>query len=318
MQLFTATLSQTAVLLLFIIIGYVLSKWHFVPDNAHTTLSKLENNCLVPALVMGTFIEQFTVDKLTVARDLLLSSLGLTVLGIVISLVLVRFISKDRYERNIYAYGLCFSNFGFMGNAVVGALFPDIFLEYLIFTLPLWTLIYLYGVPNLLIGSASGEKQTILQRLKNFLNPMCISMVIGMVIGISGLPVPAFIQTTISSAGSCMSPVAMLLTGMTIAQFDLKNMLKIKGVYISTVLRLVVYPLIFLGITILLPKSFASSTFATCAICALSMPSGLTAIIVPAAYGKDTRIASGMALVSHVLSCITIPVIFLLFQYISA
>ena len=86
MAIFTATLSQTAVLLLFIIIGYILAKWKFVPENAHTTLSKLENNCLVPALVMGTFIEQFTVDKLTVARDLLLSSLGLTVLGIVISL----------------------------------------------------------------------------------------------------------------------------------------------------------------------------------------------------------------------------------------
>ena len=316
MAIFTATLSQTAVLLVFIIIGYILSKWNFVPENAHTTLSKLENNCLVPALVMGTFIEQFTVDKITVARDLLLSSLGLTVLGIVVSVLLVRLFSKDRYERNIYAYGLCFSNFGFMGNAVVGALFPDIFLEYLIFTLPLWTLIYLYGVPNLLIGSASGEKATLSQRLKNFMNPMCISMVVGMVIGISGIPIPGFIQSAISSAGSCMSPVAMLLTGMTIAQFDLKNMLKIKGVYLSTFFRLVVYPLVFLGITMLLPKDFANSTFAICAICSLSMPTGLTSIIVPGAYGKDTRIASGMALVSHVLSCITIPVIFMLFQMI--
>ena len=314
MAIFSATLSQTAVLLLFIVIGYVLSKFRFVPENAHTTLSKLENNCLVPALVMGTFIEQFTVDKITIARDLLLSSLGLTIFGIVVSVLVVRLFSKDRYERNIYAYGLCFSNFGFMGNAVVKALFPEIFLEYLIFTLPLWTLIYLYGVPNLLIGSATGEKQTITQRLKNFLNPMCISMVVGMVIGITGIPVPQFIQSTISSAGDCMSPVAMLLTGMTIAQFDLRNMLKIKGVYISTIIRLVVYPLVFLGITMALPESFAASTFAICAICSLSMPTGLTSIIVPAAYGKDTRIASGMALVSHVLSCITIPIIFMLFQ----
>ena len=314
MDIFSATLSQTAVLLLFIVIGYILSKFRFVPENAHTTLSKLENNCLVPALVMGTFIEQFTVDKITVARDLLLSSLGLTILGIVVSVLVVRLFSKNGYERNIYAYGLCFSNFGFMGNAVVKALFPEIFLEYLIFTLPLWTLIYLYGVPNLLIGSASGEKQTIAQRLKNFVNPMCISMVVGMIIGITGLPIPRFIQSTISSAGDCMSPVAMILTGMTVAQFDLKNILKIKGVYISTFIRLVVYPMIFIGITMLLPRSFASSTFAVCAICSLSMPTGLTSIIVPSAYGKDTSIASGMALVSHILSCLTIPVIFMLYQ----
>ena len=312
MDLFTATLSQTAVLLLFIVAGYILSKWNFVPQNAHTVLSKLENNCLVPALVMGTFISQFKVETISIAWKLLLGSLALTVVFIVISLVCVRLFSKDGYERNIYAYGLCFSNFGFMGNAVVGALFPDIFLEYLIFTLPLWTLIYLFGVPTLLIGSA-GEKPTIAQRFKNFLNPMCISMVIGMVIGILNIPIPGFIQSAIDSAGSCMSPVAMLLTGMTVAQFDLGKILKIKQIYIATAIRLLVYPLAFLGFLLLFPMP---QTFATCAVCSLAMPAGLTAIIVPSAYGKDTRIASGMALVSHVLSCITIPVIFMLYQMI--
>ena len=314
MTLFSATLNQTAILLFFIVAGYILSKWKFVPDNAQATLSKLENNLLVPALVMGTFISKFTVETISVAWKLLLGSLALAIVAIVISLLCVRLFSKDGYERNIYAYGLCFSNFGFMGNAVVGALFPDIFLEYLIFTLPLWTLIYLFGVPTLLIGSAT-EKLTLAQRLKNFVNPMCISMILGMVIGLVNIPIPGFIQSAINSAGNCMSPVAMLLTGMSIAQFDLKKILTLKGVYVSAVLRLVVYPLAFLGIIALVP---IPHTFAICALSSLAMPTGLTSIIVPAAYGKDTRIASGMALVSHVLSCITIPVIFMLFQGMTA
>ena len=53
-------------------------------------------------------------------------------------------------------------------------------------------------------------------------------------------------------------------------------------------------------------------TLAICALCSLVMPLGLNTIVIPSAYGKDTKIASGMALVSHVLSCITIPLIFLL------
>jgi len=32
--------------------------------------------------------------------------------------------------------------------------------------------------------------------------------------------------------------------------------------------------------------------------------------------GKDTKVASGMALVSHILSCLTIPAILMLFQYV--
>ncbi|MBE6917612.1 MAG: hypothetical protein E7470_06930 [Ruminococcaceae bacterium] len=311
MAVFTATLSQTAFLFSFIVIGYILSRWKFVPDNAQVVLSKLENCVFIPALVLNTFISNFTAQKIGTASELLLTSLLLAFIAIGLSLVCVRFCSKDPYERKIFTYGLCFSNFGFMGNAVVSALFPEIFMEYLIFTLPLWTLIYLWGVPTLLIGDAG--KQTLKQRLKNFVNPMLICTLLGMVIGLLNLPIPSFLGATISAAGDCMSPVAMLLTGMTIAQFNLKEVLRGKGVYLVTVLRLLVFPLLFLGAMLLIPMG---KTFATCALCSLAMPLGLNTIIVPSALGKDTKVASGMALVSHVLACVTIPLIFALFQQI--
>jgi len=41
--------------------------------------------------------------------------------------------------------------------------------------------------------------------------------------------VPGFAVSTASSLGSCMSPIAMLSTGMSVAQIDLKATLKIKG-----------------------------------------------------------------------------------------
>ena len=310
MTVFIATLEQTAFLFLFILMGYFLARGKLVPDNSQAVLSKLENYIFIPALVLGTFINNFTPDKITVAWELLLSSLALAVLAIGLSLLCVRFCSRDPYERSIYTYGLCFSNFGFMGNAVVSALFPDIFLEYLIFTLPLWSLIYLWGVPVLLLGD-SGQKPTFSQRLKNFVNPMFVCTILGMVIGILGIPIPKFFGSAVSTAGSCMSPVAMLLTGMTIARFNLGEVLKIKGVYLVTALRLVVFPLLFLGAMFLVPMP---ETFATCALCSLAMPLGLNTIIIPNALGRDTKVASGMALVSHVLSCLTIPVVFMLFQ----
>jgi len=262
--------------------------------------------------VLSTFIGNFTPEKLTVAAELLLGSLGLGLIAIVLSLLCVRFCSRDPYERSIYTYGLCFSNFGFMGNAVVSALFPDIFMEYLIFTLPLWSLIYLWGVPVLLLGD-SGSKPTLAQRLKNFVNPMFVCTLLGMLIGILGIPVPEFIGSAVSAAGSCMSPIAMLLTGMTIARFDLKAVLGIKSVYLVTALRLLVYPLVFIGVMLLVPME---PVFATCALCSLAMPLGLNTIIIPSALGKDTKVASGMALVSHVLSCVTIPAVLMLFEHL--
>ena len=312
MQVFTATLNQTAFLFSFIVLGYILSRWKFVPANSSAVLSKLENYVFIPALVLGTFMENFTVQQLRSASGLLIGSLIINAVAIILAHVCAHFVTKDKYVQNISVYGLCFANFGYMGNAVVSAMFPDLFMEYLIFTLPLWILIYLWAVPVLLIGSESG-KQTVAQRLKNFANPMFIATLLGMLIGLINIPIPGFIRSAVNTAGSCMSPVAMLLTGMTIAQFNLKEILQIKSVYIVTALRLLVFPLLLLGAMLLISMEKA---MATCAICALSMPMGLNTIVIPSALGKDTKVASGMALVSHVLSCVTIPLIFMLFECI--
>ena len=140
---------------------------------------------------------------------------------------------------------------------------------------------------------------------------MFVCTILGMVIGLTNIPIPGFIDSAVSAAGSCMSPVAMLLTGMTIARFDLRQVLSIKSVYVVTVLRLLVYPLVFIAVAMLIPLP---RTFAICAVCALAMPLGMNTIIVPGALGKDTRVASGMALVSHILCCLTIPLIFMIFD----
>lgn len=312
MTVFTATLNQTAFLFLFILAGYILSRWKFVPGNAQAVLSKLENTIFIPALVLGTFIGNFTAEKISAAWELLVGSLFLAVISIGLSLLCVRFCSKDKYEQNIYTYGLCFSNFAFMGNTVVSALFPDIFLEYLIFTLPLWTLIYLWGVPVLLLGD-SASKPTFKQRIKNFANPMFICTLLGMLIGLLRIPVPQFASSAVSAAGNCMSPIAMLLTGMTVAQFNLREILRIKSVYLVTALRLLIFPMLFLAAMTVIPLP---ETFAVCALCSLSMPLGLNTIIIPGALGKDTKVASGMALVSHISSCVTIPIVLTLFEFL--
>lgn len=312
MAVFTATLSQTAFLFLFIVAGYILAKGKFVPDNAHITLSKLESTLLIPALMLGIFMEKFTAQTITQVWKLLLGNLALTLIFIGLSIVCGRLCSKDKYTRNIYTYGLSFSNFGYVGNAVVSALFPEIFLEYSIFTLPIWTMIYLWGIPVLLMDDGTA-KQTLSQRAKRFINPMLICTLLGMLLGLLNAPIPAFIRTAVTTAGNCMSPVAMLLTGITIAHYDLLKILKIKSVYIVTFLRLIIFPLLFLAVMRLIPMS---QTFAVCAVTALSMPLGLSTIIIPSGMGKDTRVAAGMALVSHILGCITIPIIFMLFNYL--
>ncbi len=309
MSVFLSTLNQMAFLVLLIVIGYILSRAKLVPEGAAGLLSKLENYVFIPALVLGTFMENFTLNRFGVAGQYLLCGGVVIAVTIPIAIVLARLCSKDGFIRNIYTYGLSFSNFGFMGNAVVAALFPDIFMEYLIFVLPFWVCIYVWGVPYLLMPRA--EKSGGLSGLKNLINPMFIAMLVGMAVGLANLPVPAFLSSAVGSLGNCMSPIAMLLTGMTIARINLKSALTNLSIYAVSALRLVVIPVAAIVALRFLPISYG---LALCTVCSLAMPLGLNTIVVPNAYGRDTTVAAGMALISHLLSCLSIPLVFMLFD----
>ena len=303
-----------AVLALFILIGFVVAKLKVVNSDASGVLSKLENNIFIPALVMGTFITNFTVEKVSTAWKILLFSFVVELLVIPLAILSSKLATKNEYIRKIYTYGLSFSNFGFMGIPIVSALFPEYEMYYIIFTLPLWTLIYVWGVPNLLMDT--GEKRGIAGKLKALLNPMFVSLIIGALIGIVGIELPGFITSVITTCGSCMSPLAMIITGITFANISIKKVLTDKSIYFVSLLRLIVIPCLFAGIFVLLQKLLSFNVeeyYFVCMLCSLAMPLGLNTVVVPAAYGKDTSVAAGMALISHVLSVITIPIILTIF-----
>ena len=310
MKLFLSTLNQMGFLLALMVAGFALVKIKAVPDNCNQVLSKLENNLLIPALVMGTFMTQLTPEKLQMSGQYFLVGLLVVCLCIPVAILLARCFSKNDYLRKIYTYGLAFSNFGFMGNAVVLALFEDVFVNYLIFVLPFWVAIYIWGVPFLLMP-ATEKKKELWQWVKPFVNPMFISLAIGVVLGLTALPLPSFATKAVTTLGDCMSPVAMLLTGMTIAKIDLKKAFTNIPVYLASLVRLVAMPVLALVVLRFIKLEYG---LALCVVCNLAMPLGLSPVVVPAGYGKDTSDAAGMALISHLLSCITIPLVFLLFS----
>lgn len=314
MELFQTTLGQLIYLIILIALGYLLMKLSLIPADTNTALSKLENLVFLPALMLSTFMNNFTAEKLSSLYKILLSSVILEIIIIPIAILIARLTYKTDYLRKIATYGLCFSNFGFMGNAVMQALFPDIFLEYSVFTLPLWIFIMLWGVPTLLMtDEGDGKRLTLGERLKPLINPMLIAMLIGMLIGLTGLSLPTPISSAIDVLGSMMSPVAMLLTGMTLAKSELLSLFGKWRVYILSALRLFVIPIAFMLLFSLIPENpFFTSTTATLAVASLAMPLGLNTIVIPTAYGKDTTDASSMALISHLLSLISIPVVFAL------
>ena len=307
MTTFFTSLGQISYLFLLIGAGFLVMKLCKLPPNATNVLSKLVTTLFMPALILTNFMDNFTVSRLSSAWQYALAGVIVVSLSIVLAKLIARISGKDDYHRKIHTYCLAFSNFGFMGTAVVSTLMPDLFMSYLILCTPMWIVNYSWAVPALLIPS---EKKRGFS-FKNLLNPLFIAMLIGIFIGLTRLPIPQFLDVSIEALSKCMSPSTMLLTGMCVAKIDIKRVLKIKSIYALSVIRLILIPSIFLFILSFFKINYG---VALCVLAVLSMPLGLNSVVIPEAHGQDTSEASGMAIVSHLASALTIPLMFTVFE----
>ena len=296
------------------VVGFVAKKADLVPDNTGTVLSKLENNFFVPALMINTFMKYCTVESLKENYSLMLYSIISIALAFVLCHPLARLFSKDdAYKRNVYKYIFLVGNFGFLGNAVILALFGDETLySYLLFTLPIQALVNTWGLAIMIPDDGS---KSVFSRLKT---PVFGAIIIGAALGLSGLGkegvMPAFLAGAINNAGACMGPVAMILAGFVIGGYDFKKMITSARTYIIATLRLIILPVVMLGFLYLCGADLRVLTFG---LFVYATPSGLNAVIFPAAYGGDTYTGASTAMITSTICIVTIPLLYSLLTLIA-
>lgn len=303
-ETFKATLSPMLVMFLCMALGFITNKMKLAPADTATVLSKLENYFFVPALIINTFMKYCTVASIKEQYSLILYCLIILVLAVAIAWPLSGVFCRRGYTREIYKYALTFGNFSFMGNAIVPAILgPEMLYYYMLFILPLNIAVYTGGV---IILIPKGEGKNI---LKSLLNPIFVSIIIGAALGLTGAAnyIPSFVTSTVGNLANCMGPLAMLLTGFVVADYDIKKLLSNGKVYIATALRLIILPALFIAILILLK---ADDTCIILTFFAFGTPLGLNTVVFPAAYGGDTSTGASMAMISHTLCIITIPLMF--------
>ena len=142
------------------------------------------------------------------------------------------------------------------------------------------------------------------------LNPVIITMAVGMALGLSGLQMPALVSDILGKGSACMGPVSMLLTGIVISEYKLKEILGDKKIYIMSALRLLVIPVV-IGVILGL---FADKELVRTAVLLYALPCGLNTVVFPKLVNENCKIGAGLALVSHLAACLTIPLVFWLFQ----
>ena len=146
---------------------------------------------------------------------------------------------------------------------------------------------------------------------KVLLNVNIISIIVGVVLFIGRIQLPSGVQDVMNMMNNMIGPIGMLLAGMVIAEVPLKTVFNRKRNYVSTALRLIVYPIFvlflmkiicaFIGIMdakqILLTVYLASVT-----------PPCATVTSMAQLYDKDAAYASSLYVLTTLLSIVTMPV----------
>ena len=293
-----AIFEQVLILIIFCLAGYVMAKAKMLNPDHGKLLSVLLVYVFSPCLSLRTFINQFTVDYLTQNWQLIAVSFGLIPVVVIVAKLFNRFLSKDPDEKSVNEYSMAMANIGYMGYPLAEAVYGSaVLIDCMMFAIPMNLYINTVGYNSLTAGK---QKKS---WVKKVFTPGMIGILIGCAIGILQLPLPTAVTEAVNMSGACMAPVSMLLTGMTIAQFPLKELLLNKKVYIVTAVRLVLAPILIFGLLKLCNLEFAL----TSAVLLYAMPCGMNTIVFPKLVGKDCRLGAGTVMISTVLSLITIP-----------
>ena len=138
---------------------------------------------------------------------------------------------------------------------------------------------------------------------------MTVAIALGMVFGMCSIPLPSAVSKTFELASDCVGPLSMILTGLVISSFTVKEILPDIKTVIFTLIRLVAIPALLLGVCFLceLIVPLPSAVYPAVVIMGC-MPCGLNTIVFPSMVGEDCKMGARFVLLSHILCLITIPI----------
>ncbi len=301
-EVFGNTISQLAILFGFIIAGIIIGRLKLLPQDAPGTLSKLLTVFFMPALNFRSCAQNCKMENITQYITYISISFAVIIALFFICSFLGKKFAKNEQEIGIFSYALTVANSGYMGYPMMEAMFgSEMLFKMVITAIPVNIYIYTLGMGMMAKGKVS---------LRSLINPVFIATMLGIAFGLSGLTLPPIADKFLSGAADCMSPVAMLVSGLVISRLPFGKLFGDARAYIVALLRLVLLPAALVAVLYLLG---VSKELLMIMLILNAMPIGMNTIVFPEAHGIDGTVGAKLVLVSNILCIVTIPMMVLLF-----
>lgn len=235
---FICVTQQILLLAAIILVGFALSKANLISAEGENAISALAMYVATPAVVISALQRPF--------EAILWMGLKQTALIVILTFAVMVTVTKltirhaDIGYRSVMRFAAIFANVGFMCLPLVKALYGKTGVFYCsvvvaLFNIETWT----YGYA--LMSSVGGGK---LPLKKAFLNPGVLSTLVGALLFLTSTSLPAAVDAVVDAFSPLNTPLGMIVIGCRMAHSDPRIVLKSAAVWISTIERPVVFPLL--------------------------------------------------------------------------
>ncbi len=294
-------LSLEIVLPLFIVmaVGYTCKRLNLITEQLAKQMNGLVFRVFLPVLLCKN-IYTSSLDSLMDPTVFIFAGVGILLMFLALMFVIPR-LEKDQRKCGAIIQAAFRSNYAYFGIPLVQAIFPDS--DTSVASLLVVIVVPMFNVLAVVVLEVfRGGRAELKQIIKKILtNPLILGSVAGMVILVTGLPVPAILQKPIDDLGKIASPLALFLLGASI-NFS-KTGAHVKQLAMAVLGKLVVFPLI--AVTLGALMGMRGVELASLLII-FGAPTAVNSAVMAQQMGSDNDLATEAVVFTTAFSAVTV------------
>ncbi len=292
-------LNQTIIMLILIAVGVLCAKLKIISSDTNRELSQFVLQVVNPVVIFMSYQKEY---EARLVKNLLITfALSLLAFAVILVTAYIFVRKKDGRHTEVERFSAIYSNCAFMGIPLMSALFGDEGVFYLtafitVFNLVVWT----HGV--IIISGEKNMKEVV----KVFYSPTMIAIVLGILTFFLKIKLPAVPESALNFIKEINTPMAMIVSGVTISATNVPKLLKNARLYFICLVKLIIIPAVLALVMSLF--SVDEEVRMTVIVAAASPPAAMCTLFC-IKYNKNSVYSSEIFTAGTILSVLTLPLV---------
>ena len=233
--------SRLGAIALIIGLGIFLGKKKWLDNHSNEHLVNLLLTIFMPAALFSAFPSEYSEESLGMFFSGLAGGALVMLVLIVVSKLLFNKLFYKRQLRFESQFAFIFNNATFLGYPIIAATFGQAgLIPYLGFIISFNLALFSYGVFLF-------EKKLSWKLIgKTLINPNIVAVILGMVLFLTNLRLPDFINSAVGFTAGATTPLSLLCIGFMLSHADLKAMIHKWRLFVTAASQLILGPMITL------------------------------------------------------------------------